>query len=242
MSSQESDKPIRAPVRLTLMDEGVGHFDVSVLSCADPSCVVLFAVGSGGNPDRYLELLTTLATAGCMVVAPHFERLLWKEPEDNAMLVWARRLRLALGAAARPDLPVAGVGHSIGATLLVALAGGQMWTQSRQQLPIEPCPRIDRLVLLAPATDWFLAPGALDAVRTPIIVWVGAKDEMTPVAQAKFLQDTLEPRVSVDLRIVADAGHYSFMNVLPPGVVDSLPDRTGLLVKIAEATRFIPRA
>lgn len=235
--TQASSDP---PVRLTLMDEGVGHFDVTVLPAVDPSCAVLFAVGSGGNPDRHRELLTTLAGAGCMVVAPHFERIVTHDPEDSLMQLWARRLRLALAAVASPDLPVAGVGQSIGATLLLALAGGQAWTQARQRLPIESCPRLERLVLLSPPTEWFLAPGALDAVRTPILVWVGAKDDKTPVAQSQFLKETLEPRVAVDVRIVEDAGHFSFMNVLPPGVADTLPNREGFLADMAaEVARFV---
>lgn len=232
-------------VRLTLMDEGVGHFDITVLPAVDPSCVALFAPGGGGNPDRYRGLLTALTAAGCMVVAPHFARIEVPEPEDSLMLLWARRLSLALGAAASPDLPVAGVGSSIGCAVLLALAGGQMSTRTQQQLPIAPNPRLDRLALLSAPTGWFQAPGALEAVSIPIMVWAGSKDEVTPPAQAQFLKETLEPRVPVDMRIVADAAHCSFMSELPPGVVDTLPQRDSVLAEMAaEVARFVtqPRA
>jgi pimeloyl-ACP methyl ester carboxylesterase len=232
--------PADGPGRVALMDEGVGPFEVTVLAAAAPSRVVLFAVGGGGNPDRHRPLLSALADSGCTVVAPHFERMVTHEPAAGLLLLWARRLRLALDCAASPGLAVAGVGNSIGCALLLALAGGQMWMRDRSRLPIESCPGLDRLVLLAPATGFFQVPGALAAVRTPILAWVGSQDTMTPPAEADYLKQALEPRVAVDVRLAESAGHFSFMHELPPGVTDPVPEREAFLGAVTAAVvRFV---
>jgi pimeloyl-ACP methyl ester carboxylesterase len=232
--------PFDSGQRITVVDEGVGSFEVTVIAAAAPSCVVLFAVGGGGNPDRHRPLLTALAESGCTVVAPHFERMVTPELGAELLLLRARRLHLARDAAAPSGLSVAGVGHSIGCALLLALAGAQMWTRERQRLAIASCPRLDRLVLLAPATGFFQAPGALGAVRTPILAWVGRQDTITPPAQADYLKQALAPRVPVDLRLVEGAGHFSFMNELPPAVTDSLADRAAFLGALTtEVARFV---
>jgi pimeloyl-ACP methyl ester carboxylesterase len=155
------------------------------------------------------------------------------------LLTRARRLTLASQAVAQADLPMTGVGHSIGAAVLLALAGGHLWMRPGRPLPIAPLARIDRLALLAPATGFFQPPGALDEVRAPLAVWAGERDTVTPPEQAEFLARSLADRVSVDLRIVEGAGHFTFMNVLPPHITDPLPDRLSVLERIqADVVRF----
>jgi pimeloyl-ACP methyl ester carboxylesterase len=220
--------------KLSISDEA-GTFDVSVLEAHRPSRVVLFAVGGGGNPERYAPLLAALAERGCSVVAPHFERMLSPVPTAEDLLLRARRLKLALDAVARVGVPTAGVGHSIGATMLLALAGGQVWMGPGKRVPIAADDRIDRLALMAPATGFFQAPGALDALRVPVLVWVGSNDVITPPAQAALLRDALGSRVSLEMRVVEGTGHYSFLNVPPPQTTDSLPDRDAFLAALATA-------
>lgn len=220
--------------------DGAESFDVAVLEVAAARRVVLFAVGGGGSPERHLPLLTSLAERGCTVVAPHFERPGSSTPTEGDLLLRARRLRLALDSVARPGVPVAGVGHSIGATMLLALAGGQVWMRSGRRLPDSPDGRIDRLALLAPATDFFQGPGALDAVRAPIRAWAGTKDVVTPPEQARALARLLGARVPVEVRVVEGAGHFSFMNVPPPHESEPLPDRNAFLAELtADVCRFV---
>jgi pimeloyl-ACP methyl ester carboxylesterase len=227
--------------RRTLTDGGES-FIVTVQEAPDPICTVLFAVGGGGNPERHLPLLVTLAEAGCTVVAPHFDRLLSAVVEEIELLRRARRSRLALDAVARPGVRAAGVGHSIGTTILLALAGGQVWPRAEGPLAIEPDGRLDRLALMAPATGFFQAPGALDAVRTPILVRASTNDPITPPAEAQFLKQQLGGRVAVDLQVVEGAGHFTFMNVLPPQVIDPMPDREAFLARLAaEVCGFVTR-
>ena len=225
--------------KLSLSDNG-SDFEVTQFEAVKPSCVVLFSVGAGGNPDRHLPLMTSLAEHGCAVVAPHFARLASARPTEEELLVRARRLRLALDRAVRPNLPVVGIGHSIGTTLLLALAGGQIWLGVGQQLHINPDERIKRLVLMTPATGFFQAPGALDAVNTPMLVWAGTNAVITPPAQANLLKHSIGSRVLVDVRIVDGAGHFSFMDTLPPQTTDPFPDRDAFLADLAvEIRRFI---
>jgi pimeloyl-ACP methyl ester carboxylesterase len=222
------------------LSDGGDSFEVTILEAAEPSHVVLFSVGAGGNPERHLPLLATLADLGCSVAAPHFERLVSLIPTESDLLLRARRLRLALDYVMRPGHPVAGVGHSIGATMLLALAGAQAWTRAGQCVSITPDKRFDRLVLLAPATDFFRVPGALDGVRLPILAWAGTKDEITPPAQAEFLNDAIKAPATVEVHIVESAGHFTFMNDPPPHTIDPLPNRDAFLADLAGTVcRFV---
>jgi predicted dienelactone hydrolase len=86
------------------------------------------------------------------------------------------------------------------------------------------------------------APGALDAVRVPIIAWAGTKDVITPPAQAELLRDLLGHRLPVELRFVEGAGHFSFMNVPPPQTIEPLRDREAFLANLAaELVEFVAR-
>ena len=232
---------LRRVNKLSLQD-GTESFDVTLFEAEQPSRVVLFAVGGGGNPERHAPLLAALAERGCSVAAPHFERWVSPIPTDDDLLLRARRLALALDVVARAGVPVVGLGHSIGATMLVALAGGEVWRRPGQPLAIAADSRVERLALMAPATGFFRVPGALAAVRTPVVVWAAENDAITPPAQAEFLKEALGQRVSVDLHIIPGAGHFSFMNVLPPQVIDPLADRATFLAGLeAEVRAFVFR-
>ena len=219
--------------------DGTDPFDVALLEAPAPRRIVLFSVGAGGNPERHLPLLERLAEHGCTVIAPYFDRLLSPTTSEDDLLLRARRLRASLDHAAKGGVPVAGVGHSIGAAMLLALAGARVWMRNGNRLTIEPDPRIDRLALLAPATEFFSAPGALDAVTTPILAWAGGADVVTPPAQAQRLERELGSRIAVDVRVTPGADHFSFMNALPPTVL-ALPNRDALLAEVArEVCRFV---
>jgi pimeloyl-ACP methyl ester carboxylesterase len=142
---------------------------------------------------------------------------------------------MALDVIAHLGSTVVGVGHSIGATVLLALAGGQLWMRPGDRLHIGRDERLRKLVLLAPAIDFFRAPGALDDVRTPILAWAGTKDPITPPSQAEFLKHALQRRMPVNVHVEDGAGHFSFMNVLPPNVVDPLADRDAFLARLTSS-------
>ncbi|MCX6124738.1 MAG: hypothetical protein NTV34_08315 [Proteobacteria bacterium] len=160
--------------KITLIDNGLS-FDVTTVDAPTKSCRVLFAVGSGGNPERHLPLLNSLAECGCTVIAPHFERLAAARPTSEELLQRARRLNIALNVVANSNLPVYGVGHSIGATILLVMAGGQIWMGPGQRLSITPDEHLSRLVLMTPPTGFFQTPSALSDVHIPIQVWAGRR-------------------------------------------------------------------
>jgi pimeloyl-ACP methyl ester carboxylesterase len=218
-----------------VLQDGPESFEVTVLEAARPSRVLLFAVGGGGNPERHAPLLEALVARGCSVVAPHFERLTSHQMTDELLLLRCRRQKLALDSVAKQGLPVVGAGHSIGAAVLLALAGGQVWMGPGAPLPTAPDPRLERLALLAPATGFYAAPGALDAVRTPLLVWAGTGDSITPPAQAQLLADALGGRVPVDLHVEPGGGHFSFMHTPPPHTAEPLPDRDAFLARFTAA-------
>ena len=212
----------------TLQDRG-GSFDISVRKAATGSPVVLFSVGSGGQPERLSTLLDALTASGCTVVAPHFERLASTTPTEEELTLRARRLSLALDAFVEPSTRAIGVGHSIGAATLVAMAGGQMWLGPGRRVSIAQDSRLARLALLAPPTGFFQAPAALDAVRIPVLAWVGSADSITPPAQAEWLARAMHDWNVVDVRITEGAGHFSFMDVPPPHTTEPLPDKQAFM-------------
>lgn len=238
--------------RIALHDEA-GTFTVTLVEPPRPERLVLFAVGAGGDPARHMPLLAALAGIGSLVVAPHFDRLASPAPTDEELRLRGGRLALAsrhAAAGAGAGLPLAGVGHSIGATMLLALAGARVWTRREAPLVVAADVRLERLALLTPATGFFQAPGALDDVRVPVAVWAGGADTITPPDQAAFLERALGARVPVRLRVLAEAGHFSFMDVLPPDRTDPVADREAFLaglhadvcsvVEASEMERFEP--
>jgi pimeloyl-ACP methyl ester carboxylesterase len=211
-------------------------FAVTKLETNRPFRTVLFAVGRGGDPRRHLPFLEALAERGCRVVAPHFDMLASPVPSNEELDERIARLEQALSVHAPDDLPVIGVGHSIGSTMLLTLAGAIGMTMSGTRLACAKKYSFDRLVLLAPATAFFRKPGALDALRVPIRIWVGRKDAITPPDHAAFLQTALEGKCSVDVRVADDAGHFTFMNQPPPGMEEPHPDRDVFLSELVHDT------
>lgn len=225
-----------------LQDNG-DSFEVSVRKAAAGAPVVLFSVGSGGQPQRLSTLLGALIECGCTVVAPHFERLASTTPTQEELVLRARRLTLALDAFVEPTARVIGVGHSIGAAILVAMAGAQLWLGPGRRVSIAPDGRLSRLALLAPPTGFFQAPAALDAVRIPVLAWVGSADSITPPAQTEWLARAMRDWNVVDVRITEGAGHFSFMDVPPPHTTEPLPNKLAFLQEYSsEICKFVGAA
>lgn len=215
-------------------------FEAMILRAAEPKWKILFAAGSGGNPERHLPLLNAFMEHGCTVVAPYFDRITSPTPSKDELHMRITALGEALDSLSSLSVPTFGVGHSIGATLLVALAGGQMWMRSEEQLLVQKTDNFKKLVLFAPPTGFFRAPKALEEVQMPIQIWAGSRDTIAPIEEIRFLQEELPMQTVADLRIVDEAGHFSFMNVLPPNVVDSMSDRENFLSHLSEEVcRFI---
>jgi pimeloyl-ACP methyl ester carboxylesterase len=208
--------------------------DVLTLGPADPERVVLFAAGAGGDPERYRPVLQHLAAHGCQVIAPYFERLTAGKATTAELLARPAGLVRAVDVWAPPGAAVAVVGHSIGGWAALCLAGATPWGRDRKPFEVPREPRVSRLVLYAPAAGWFAAPGALDAVTVPTLAYAGELDTVTPAGQVLLLKSAPAP---VTVRTVPRAGHFSFMNVPPPGMTEDAGfDRDEFLSELAEGT------
>jgi predicted dienelactone hydrolase len=82
-------------------------------------------------------------------------------------------------------------------------------------LSITPDDRVKALVLLAPATPWFMAEGALQGVRVPIFMLTGEKDVLTPAMHDDIIRRGLPEGAQFEHRVVPNAGHYAFLSPFP---------------------------
>lgn len=214
------------------LDCADGAFDVELYAAANPVRTVVFTAGRGGSPFRHRGLLDRFAKAGFAVIAPHFDVIASQVATAEDLRTRLDRIEKTLDAFAPPGVPLVGAGHSIGAALLLVLAGAEAWTLSRERVSAVERRAFRRLLLLAPPTGFFRGPGALDKADVPVTVWAGTHDAVTPFEQARFLKDVLRDRVEV--RLAEGAGHFTFMDELPPGVADPHPDRPAFLSALAD--------
>ena len=219
--------------RISLNAKNVG-FEAIHFESADPQRNVIFASGSGGNPERHLPLLESLASHGCNVIAPNFGRIVSPNPSKHELLARIDVLTASLDFLSSSSLPAVGVGHSIGATLLLALAGGKMWMREGESLSVSKYERLNKLVLFAPPTGYFQAPDSLNEVCIPIQVWSASLDKITPPEQIEVFQNGLPPSCLLSFQLVEGAGHFSFMNSLPPQIVDPMQNRERFLAELSD--------
>ena len=227
--------PTTTPGRATT----VGLYQLEVAPdapiAAGPWPLVLLSHGTGSSGLVHRNLAYFLARQGFVVGLPEHPH---NNRDDNAwantrqnLVARPRHLQLALGAlladpalaqALKPNA-VALIGHSLGAYTALALAGGQPWSQPSDSpdgvaraIPVPAADaRVRALVLLAPAVPWFAAPGALAAVALPILLLVGGQDEFLPPAHANIIRWGVPDPAEVALRVVENAGHYSFLTPFP---------------------------
>jgi alpha-beta hydrolase superfamily lysophospholipase len=222
--------------QLAIKDEA-GDFVISLFRAGTPSRSVLFAPGAGGDPFRHRHFLTRLADQGITVVAPQFNRLHNSLAGAAELALRLRRLEQAFAIAEQhaegTGKPVAGLGHSLGATILIGLAGGHLWTRDKAKVDASITRPIDRMVLFAPALDFVTAPDALADVVTSMQVWAGSLDSITPAASTGLL--ACAPGIRCDVHVVEGAGHFSFMDEPPPTIVDPMMDREAFLARLATA-------
>jgi predicted dienelactone hydrolase len=190
-----------------------------------PVCVI--SHGAGGSHLLYREIATHLARTGWIVVCPEAPR----DNSSNSSLshtdeaVTNRCLQLSktldtllahptFGPAADPAR-VGLVGHSLGGCTALALAGAQPWSRNRTPIPVQPDPRFQAAVLMAPATGYYRGPGALEKASGTFLVLAGEKDDVTTAESIRQDLRGLPPAVACDLVVVQGAGHFSFLSPFP---------------------------
>jgi pimeloyl-ACP methyl ester carboxylesterase len=195
---------------------------------------ILFATGGGGSPARHQVLIGRLRAADYAVIAPEFAMLAAPRASEAEMLE-----RIAIMSAsfveADPALPLYGVGHSLGGALLLGFAGADMWHGPGVRLTVPHQPRLARVVALAPPVEFFGAPGAVEKLTIPIMLRSAGEDRITTPQSHMAFAARLAGHATVDFAVEPLAGHYSYMDVQPPGASDSLPDGAAFRAGIAEA-------
>jgi predicted alpha/beta hydrolase family esterase len=223
------------------IQDGSEHFNVTILGPKEPTCIVIFAAGRGGNPMRHLSLLQAVAKHGCLTVAPHFNILLSTVPTIDEINTRIHKLELALKRYSRAGLPIIGIGHSLGCVLLLALAGAKACTLSGHQVISNSKWVFGKLALFAPPLAFFGYPGALKSIDTPsVYLRAGNKDTITPPDQISMFKKSLEIQTKVEFVVDKNAGHFSYMDELPPNVEDVQPERHAFLLNfVKDVIRFV---
>lgn len=224
-----------------LGEESMTHFGPYSLEVARDATpaegvnpLVVISHGNSGTPWAYRDLAKHLVRAGFVVALPAHTG---NTRHDNTLAGTAanlanrpRHISLSIDAAITDPLlkayiattGVAVIGHSIGGYTALAAAGGQPWTGPYERKGAEPAPvpvtpdaRIRSLVLLNPATFWFVGE-SLRAVRLPILMRTGEKDMAAPIEHARNVIDGVADAALVEHKDIAGAGHFSFMSKFPP--------------------------
>ena len=217
-------------MRRMVAEPETAAFETLVLAHPRPKRVVLFGVGRGGDPARHLPLLQALHADGATVIAPCAEMFTSPRPTEAHLRERARRLHRALETSSSPELPLHGVGHSVGGSMLFAMAGATMWLGPEARVSVPPA-TFATLTLLAPPLGFFQAPHAAAEVRAArAAIWWGSRDTFCPRAEVDRTLDQLGPRGQ--LRVAEGAGHFSFMHVPPPNVLEPLEDRDAFLAML----------
>ena len=201
--------------------------------------LVLISHGSGSSPLVYRTLARHLARNGFIVGMPEHP---FNNRNNNTMertvenLIHRPRLiRTAIdwffnsmdfAEILKPDA-VSIIGHSMGGYTALAAAGGiptsfpyESKDGQSHLIHVTPDSRIKSLVLLAPASVWFKAKGALKGVNIPILMFVGEKDEHTPSFHAQIILEGVSDKMKIQYRIIKNAGHFSFLSSFPESMIN----------------------
>lgn len=222
------------PARLGPYDASLAT-DAAVAEGTFPLVVV--SHGTGGSPLVYRALAAHLARRGFVVACPEHPRnnrdddslggtdtILERRPRDVCRAIDRVLADDALGPHVDAGR-IAMIGHSLGGYTALALAGGRPSARPHETaderpraLDVRPDPRVRALVLLAPATPWFMADGALRDVRLPILMLTAERDAHAPAWFGQIVTRGVADASRVTHRVVPNAGHFAFLTPFPPAL------------------------
>lgn len=111
---------------------------------------------------------------------------------------------------------VAIIGHSGGGYTALAVAGGTPWSKERRRVEVKADPRVKAIVLMAPATAFYIPEDSLRNVTVPILLLVAEKDEYASVLYTHLVLERVPDRTQVTHRVIENAGHFAFLSPFPP--------------------------
>jgi predicted dienelactone hydrolase len=238
---QNARIPLRLfyPTRAPAGPERLGPYELLLAHDAPPDGdelrLVVISHGGGGSGLVYRELALYLARAGFLVALlehpgnsrddnslHHTVANLENRPRHVRLVIDAAYADARVGERLARD-GVAVIGHSLGGYTALAIAGGRPSalpheTRDGKARPLSVArdARVRRLVLLAPAAAWFMAEGALREVDAPILLRTAEKDEIAPAFHGEIIVRGVGDPRRVDHRVIANAGHFSFLTPFPP--------------------------
>ena len=191
--------------------------------------LVIISHGSGGSPLVYRGLAAYLARNGFIVAAPEHPG---NNRNDNRLADSLENFegrprnvsRVIDGVLNDSELGprvarnrIGMIGHSMGGYTALAVAGGmpRFPHNSDNVVSVKPDPRVKALVLLAPATPWYLAEGSLANVTVPILMLTAEHDTFTPSEHGDIVARGIAERATLRRRCVPNAGHFSFLSPFP---------------------------
>lgn len=190
-----------------------------------PVCVI--SHGGGGSHLLYRSVSSYLARKGFIVVSPEHpgdnrndsslsntDRAASNRPHQASLAIDAILSDELIGPAADAQR-ICALGHSMGGYTALALVGGHPYSRTGQPIEVRSDARVRAAVLLAPSTDWFLAPASLADVSAPILVIAGEKDPVTPARKIREALAALPEGILRNMIVVDGAGHYSFLTPFP---------------------------
>ena len=172
---------------------------------------------------RHSVLIGRLEQAGLQFIAPEFGMMQGLHPTMEDLLQRIDLIGSSLSGLS-PDTRIFGIGHSIGASLLLAMAGAAMWLGPGRRLPVDREERLRAIALLAPPVGFFQAPGALDTLDLPIFLRSGGADKVSPASTHRQFLERLPQGLPVDFRVEEKADHFSFMDQRPPKQDPEFPE------------------
>jgi predicted dienelactone hydrolase len=192
--------------------------------------LVLISHGSGGTPLLYRTLALYLASNGFVVGMPQHPFNNWRdnslEGQAGNLVNRPRHIQRAIDwffdekhtFTLGDNFAI--IGHSMGGCTALTMAGGvptsKETTEQIRKIEVKHDSRLKALVLLAPATTWFGAKGALSKVDVPVLMYIGDQDERTPYdPHALVVLDGPPDKTKVRCKIIEKAGHFSFLSPFP---------------------------
>jgi len=213
---------------------GVTTFAITVIETEHPKAAVFFAAGRGGSPLRHLGLLRAVARQGCTVIAPDFDLLPLTTPTLEELDTRIRQMEVCLQQFSPLNLPIMGIGHSLGCVVLLVMTGAKAYTFFGDKVIANTKWNFDKLILLAPAVDFFRHPEASVDVAARIHLRAGKKDAVVSPEGILAFKEKMTDQSKVEFHLDEYAGHFSYMDELPPNVEDCQPDREIFLSILAE--------